>query len=200
MTTENQQEKVNNTRKIATFFRRVFMVVGFFAAIFTTGLAIYEPSVQSTVMNIDIPAPIINPEIDIVSSYQMKRNSKLPEEVAKLQATLIVDKSVQHKLPTSLVVAIIETESLFDPLSESSVGARGLMQVYQSAKVDIDDSQIFNLGYNLQKGCEILAEKLDKANGDLPKALAAYSGNAKGYTDKIYTGVGRYEMFKRRNM
>jgi len=201
MTKENQKEQSKSKLEFNLVFRKVVTVLGLLSAIFTTGLLIYEPAVQSSVINNTIiPAPTINPDISIVYSYQMKRNTKLPEELAQIQAELIVNTSIANKVPTSLLVAIIETESLFDPLATSSVGAVGLMQLYQSAKVTIDKNKAFNIAYNLQTGCEVLAEKLNNTGGDLPRALSAYSGGAKGYTDRVYEGIGRYEMFRYKNM
>jgi hypothetical protein len=193
------EQTVSKMKQIATVTgKKIVTVVGLTAAIFCSGLLIYEPYVQSQIVHV-IPEPIVippNPEIAVIAAYQTKRNSRLPEEIAKLQAELIIDAAVNSKLPTSLIVGMSEVESTFDPLAQSSVGAKGLMQVYQSAKVDIDHAQAFNLSYNLQKGCEVLNEKLSIYDGNLQKALSAYSGNAKDYTEKVYTNIGRFEMFK----
>ena len=180
--------------------RKTAIILGVAAAMFCFNI-VYEPFVQSQVNYNILPEPAPpNPEISIVAEYQTKRNSKLPEEIAKLQAELLVETAAKNKLPVSLIVAMAETESTFNPFEQSSVGAKGLMQVYQSARVEIDHKQAYNLTYNIQKGCEVLLEKLDNNNQNLPRALAAYSGNAKDYTDKVYLNVGRYEMFKYRQL
>lgn len=47
-------------------------------------------------------------------------------------ADLISQYATEYNIPTDIVYAIIKTESNFDPLAESSVGALGLMQMMPS--------------------------------------------------------------------
>ena len=45
--------------------------------------------------------------------------------------------SAEHGVPESIVYAVIKTESDFDPLAVSSVGARGLMQMMEPTFDDV---------------------------------------------------------------
>lgn len=140
----------------------------------------------------------INPEIKILTEYQKKRNSRIPIEIAELQAVMMIRIAKEEKLPIELIVGIAEKESNFDSYSISSAGATGLMQILQAPNVDIDQDQRYNIKYNLEIACLILHGKLEKNQGNLTQALADYSGNAEGYAGKVYESIGRYSMFKAR--
>lgn len=142
----------------------------------------------------------VNPEIKTLTEYERARNSKLPIEIAELQAREIINVADYHKLPVELIVGIVEKESLFNPFSISSVGAAGLMQVYKDDGVTITEENKYNIHYGLQIGCIILKHKLKIENGDLTKALDDYSGRAKGYAEGVYSCIGRYIMFKNKKV
>lgn len=143
---------------------------------------------------------IINPEIKILTEYQKMRNSKIPAEIAEMQAEAIIKVSREFGYPVELLVGIIEPESHFNPFLVSNRNASGLMQILVEDGVVIDDKKKFDIEYNLRKGCEILNKKLVKSNKELPKALVGYSGGAEGYVDKVYIGVGRYTMYRSKKM
>ena len=79
-----------------------------------------------------------------------------------------------------LVSAIIEAESSWDWRAESPVGAKGLMQVTAIALEDvkrlegIGDGNLFDVDYNLRVGTLYLAYLLDRFDGDVALAVAAY--------------------------
>lgn len=92
-------------------------------------------------------------------------------------------------LSPQLVLAVIEVESHFDRFAVSRVGAQGLMQVMPFWKDEIgrpDDNLTDNLT-NLDYGCRILQFYLQREDGVLPRALAAYNGSSgkRVYSDKV---------------
>lgn len=94
-------------------------------------------------------------------------------------------------LAPELVLAVIEVESHFDRFAVSRVGAQGLMQVMPFWKDEIGrpgDNLTNNLT-NLDYGCRILQFYLQRENGVLPRALAAYNGSSGSttYSDKVET-------------
>lgn len=141
----------------------------------------------------------IDPEIAIVKAYQMARNSKIPEELAELQAEVIFKTSKSEGIPIELVIGIIEKESLFNPFSVSNAGATGLMQILRAPNVEIDMEKRHNIKYGIEIGCTILKGKLEKNKGDLSKALSDYSGGAGDYAEAVYESIGRYVMFRNRH-
>ncbi|TXS96569.1 lytic transglycosylase domain-containing protein [Parahaliea maris] len=93
------------------------------------------------------------------------------------------------ELPPELVLAVIEVESHFDRFAVSRVGAQGMMQVMPFWKNEIGrpgDNLTDNLT-NLEYGCRILQFYLQREDGHLHRALAAYNGSSgsKRYSNKV---------------
>jgi soluble lytic murein transglycosylase-like protein len=93
-------------------------------------------------------------------------------------------------LPPELVLAVIEVESHFDRFAISRVGAQGMMQVMPFWKNEIGrpEDNLTAQKTNLEYGCRILQFYLQRNNGHLHEALAAYngSGGSRVYSDKVY--------------
>jgi len=161
---------------------------------------VYEPYTKETPIDLTALTQVVkvNPEVRVVAKYMKTRNSKLPIEIAELQAQVLVDTASKERLPVELLVGITETESTppFNPFSESSIGAAGLMQIYQAHNVTIAPDKKFDIKYNLEIGSVILKGKLAAAKGDLTKALAMYSGHAGNYAPRVYECIGRYSMYR----
>src|SRR5690606_38708735 len=88
-----------------------------------------------------------------------------------------------------LLIAIMNKESTFRPKVQSRYGAQGLMQVvrrWHREKLEAGES-LFDPAVNIRVGTDVLEEYLEWANGDLSKALAKYSGNARGYANTVIT-------------
>jgi len=92
-------------------------------------------------------------------------------------------------LVPELVLAVIEVESGFDRFAVSRVGAQGLMQVMPFWKDEIGraDDNLTDNRTNLAYGCRILQYYLERADGALHKALAAYNGSSgrRTYSNKV---------------
>ena len=99
-----------------------------------------------------------------------------------------------HDVDLLLILAVIATESSFDPKAGSSVGAKGLMQVH--AKVHAKRFKeygglkaVHEVEAGIEVGTQILKEYLNKT-GSLKGALKYYVGAAKhshdgGYSRKV---------------
>ena len=95
----------------------------------------------------------------------------------------------RHGLPSSLLLAMIETESGFNHEARSAYGARGLMQIvprFHPAEVKAAGGvhRLDEPATNIDVGARILARYLDRS-GDLRRALAKYSGGSTGYAAKV---------------
>ena len=98
------------------------------------------------------------------------------------------------KLDPLLILAVIAVESRFNPVAESVMGAKGLMQViprYHPDKFNPlgGEKVAFDLQANIVVGAKILKEYI-RRTGDLADALQLYVGassdeNENGYTGKI---------------
>ena len=98
------------------------------------------------------------------------------------------------KLDPMLILAVIAIESRFNPVAESVMGAKGLMQVIPRFHSDKfgplgGERVAFDLQANIIVGAKILKEYMHRT-GDLAGALQLYVGassdeNENGYTGKI---------------
>jgi len=103
----------------------------------------------------------------------------------------IADSSAQrHNIDPALVRAVITTESNWNSSAISSKGALGLMQLIPGTarRLGVDDA--FDPEQNVDAGVRYLGMMLDRYNGDLSKALAAYNAGP-GVVDR-FGGVPRF--------
>lgn len=88
--------------------------------------------------------------------------------------------AAEQGLEIVLVNAVIQAESGWDWRAESPIGAKGLMQVTDIALEDvqrleeIEGGDLFDVDYNLRVGTLYLAYLLDRFDGDVALAVAAY--------------------------
>lgn len=129
-------------------------------------------------------------EVVEISEFIQGRNDRLGSELADIIALHAFGHAKQKGLPVSLILGIIERESRFNPFEISSAGAKGLMQV-----MIIDADKAHGVEYNIDKGTDVLLDKLRITGGDLNAALVLYSGGANGYVEGVLANVGRYELY-----
>lgn len=103
--------------------------------------------------------------------------------------------AARHGVPARLVAAIIEAESDFDPRAVSRKGARGLMQLMPATASTLDVSDAFDPYANIDAGVRHLRHLIDRFDGDLPLAIAAY--NAGENVVAAYRGVPPYRETRR---
>lgn len=115
----------------------------------------------------------------IINLPDLSRKYIYPREYSRY-VNMYADK---YGIDRNLVYAVIKTESNFDPLAESDVGARGLMQLMEDAyewvgsrmddKRDISYENMYDPEYNIQYGTYLL-KLLYEEYGDEATTLAAY--------------------------
>lgn len=97
------------------------------------------------------------------------------------------EASQRDGLDPELLIAIMQKESSLQPKVQSRYGAQGLMQVvrrWHGDKINPSES-LFDPKVNIRVGADILEEYIELANGNMDKALAKYSGNARGYANTV---------------
>lgn len=109
---------------------------------------------------------------------------------------LIHAAATRAGLPPELVLAVIEVESHFDRFAISRVGAQGMMQVMPFWKNEIGrrEDNLTDNRTNLEYGCRILQFYLQREDGNLHRALAAYNGSSgsRRYSNKVYRAWDRH--------
>jgi soluble lytic murein transglycosylase-like protein len=75
----------------------------------------------------------------------------------------------------ALVKAVVANESGFDPAATSPVGAQGLMQLMPQTAAGLGVADAYDPAQNVAGGARYLAQLLQRFNGDVPLAVAAYN-------------------------
>jgi Rod binding domain-containing protein len=93
----------------------------------------------------------------------------------------------EFNLRPALLRAVIAVESGGEPETVSSKGARGLMQLMDETARELGVVDAFDPEQNIFAGARYLREQMDRWDGDLRRALAAY--NAGPQAVERYDGV-----------
>lgn len=88
---------------------------------------------------------------------------------------LLRDAATRHALDARLVAAVAEVESRFNPRAQSPKGALGLMQLMPDTARLMGVADPYDPAQNVDGGCRYLRHLLDRFDGDLALALAAYN-------------------------
>lgn len=97
---------------------------------------------------------------------------------------IIEEAALKYNVPAKLIESVIKHESGFNPVAVSSAGATGLMQLMPSTAKYLGVIDATNPTQNIMGGTKYLRQMLDKFNGDMSLALAAYNagpGNVSKY-------------------
>jgi len=103
---------------------------------------------------------------------------------------MIREVSARYRVDPALVRAVIETESNWNSTAVSKKGALGLMQLIPGTAQQLGVNNAFDPKQNLDGGVRYLHNLLERYNGDLDKALAAYNAGP-GAVDRA-GGIPQY--------
>lgn len=171
--------------------RMMILAVGYAAAALAVGLSIAEPA-RADVLEVNYgahrwiaggAAQTLGPDLggaadpalrdmssDIADAQTTSPSLAVPAAyVAKVQ-----ELSARFNLSPALIEALVWQESRWRPNAVSPVGARGLAQLMPATarELGVDPANPYS---NLEGGARYLRAQLDRFDGNVEKALAAYN-------------------------
>ncbi|MEC0202590.1 lytic transglycosylase domain-containing protein [Paenibacillus lautus] len=88
---------------------------------------------------------------------------------------LITATGERYGVPVSLIKAVIDAESSFNPNAVSSAGAKGLMQLMDGTARGLGVSNPFDPAQNIEGGTKYLSSLIQRFGGEMAMVLAAYN-------------------------
>ena len=118
-------------------------------------------------------------EVDVepatLSAGSQKGASNPATDSARTIEEMIADAARRYALPRSLVRAVARAESALNPAAVSHKGARGVMQLMPLTAKDLGVQNAFDPEENIHAGTRLLRQLLEKYEGRVAEALAAYN-------------------------
>ncbi len=201
--------------------RKMLTLLVFFASVSALALLLHErygapwlqtayvavqneaQAVSARVLSTKKEAPAVHPDADrhLALAEFLAKRYKVSQDVT-LEFVQIAHAEAQlYRLDPLLVMAVIAVESRYNPIAESEVGAKGLMQIipkYHGDKLAEfgGEKAVFDPESNIRVGTRILREYLTRT-GNLSIALQMYAGALSDendtYTNKVLSEKQRLQ-------
>jgi hypothetical protein len=134
--------------------------------------------------------------------YIKMSNPKVDDRTAIIEVASVFWYGDKYKLPHSLIVGVLQTESNFNPRAVSSVNARGPMQVmwkYHSGLLQangiMSEEELHDPEKGIAAGCLVLSRYL-RAEKSVVGALKRYYGELSyRYVSTVLANYHAYELF-----
>jgi soluble lytic murein transglycosylase-like protein len=137
---------------------------------------------------------LLVPGYPTISSPLKETPSPKPKKKKTLFHPIIMEAANRHQVDPALVKAIIMAESGYNPNAVSKKGAKGLMQLMPLTAKSLGVQDVFNPEHNINAGVEYFKILLNRLDGDVKLALAAYNA---GYRKvKQYKGIPPFNATK----
>lgn len=111
--------------------------------------------------------------------------------ISESMDSIFEEAAARYNLSPNLLRAVAKAESSFNPNAVSKAGAMGVMQLMPATARSLGVTDPFDARQNIMGGAKYLKENLDRFNGNVSYALAAY--NAGPNSVQKYGGIPPYK-------
>lgn len=123
----------------------------------------------------------------IIGDATEEKKSPQEEESLPPYHSIILQAADRHDIDPALICAVIMAESSYNPNAVSKSGARGLMQLMPKTARALGVKDSLNPEHNINGGAKYIRQLLDRFDGNVKLALAAYNAGSR-YVKK-YRGI-----------
>jgi soluble lytic murein transglycosylase-like protein len=200
-------------------FKELLALTGVAAILGFAFLHLHEPIERAFPA---LPAALIDPfamtsaegQVQVAESPREREQRAVAEFIAKRYrvaedaaagfVAIAYRAGEQHRVDPLLILAVMAVESRYNPVAESVMGARGLMQViprYHQDKLEVHGGEgvLLEPEVNIQVGAQILRE-YQRRFGDLETALQMYAGAldepTSQYATKVFAEKARLDLLR----
>lgn len=153
------------------------------------GTLLLDPRLKQVNANIVKQTPQTSLQNALTEATAVQANTQVSSKSQILNVVSQISK--KYDVDEKLVQALIKQESGFNPKAKSKSGAIGLMQLMPATAKNLGVKDPYNTVQNVEGGVKYLKSMLNKYNGNVILALAAYNAGP-GAVDK-YSGVPPYK-------
>ena len=111
------------------------------------------------------------------AKYELASHA-LPRPVPQEYVPYFIEAGKLYDIDPNLLAAQAFKESRFNPRAVSRIGAEGIMQLKPKTARSLGVMDSFDPKQNIFGGAKYLRKQLDRFNGDLTMALAAYNAGS----------------------
>ncbi len=122
-----------------------------------------------------------------VSQTEQHPPSVSGRKAEHLYHMFIIQTANHYQIDPALIKAIIMAESGYNTKATSKRGAKGLMQLMPGTAQSLGVEDIFNPHQNITGGVQYFKRMVNRFNGDVKLALAAYNAGSRNVRN--YNGV-----------